>query len=61
MLMPVSKMWLKYEVCVHISHTKVSNKNLEQRLKIKIYVKLRSTSETCTMLSEAHGTEAVTK
>jgi hypothetical protein len=41
---------------------KVSNQNLEQRFKIKICVKFgRSTSETCTMLSEAHGTEAVKK
>ena len=49
-------MWQKYEVCVRISHIKVSNQNLQQRFKIKIYVKLgRNTSETCTMLSEAHG------
>jgi hypothetical protein len=34
----------------------VSNQNLEQRFKIKIYVKLgRNTSETGTMISEAHG------
>lgn len=46
---------------VCISHIKVSQ-NLEQRFTIKICVKLgKSTSEICTVLSEAHGTEAVKK
>ena len=45
----VSKLWQKYEECVHISQQKMSNQNLEQWININFCVKVR---ETCNVSEE---------